>query len=120
MMGRMFREVKLIERLGTGLKRIISVYEKTQAKQPLFQELNTHFRITLYSVETLAVSLAPWEKLLMEKLVQKNQLGTTEIAKLWRVTPRTARTRLKQMIEMDLIRRFATSAKDPYAVFKLK
>ncbi len=119
-MGRLFREVKLIERLGTGLKRIISIYEKTNAKKPLFEELNTHFRVTLYNVETLAIKPESWEQLLIEKLTQQNSLSTTEIAKLWKVTTRTARTRLKKMIETGLINRVATSAKDPYAVFKLK
>lgn len=119
-MGRLFREIKLIERLGTGLKRIISIYEKTNAKRPIFEELNTHFRVTLYSINTLAIKLELWEQRLMEKLAQKDSLSTTAIAKLWKVTTRTARTRLKKMIEEGLLNRVATSAKDPYAVFKLK
>lgn len=118
--GRLFREIKLIERLGTGLKRIINVYEKAKAKQPLFQELNTHFRVTLYNIENFVINLVLWEKLLIKELEQKNQLGTMDIAKLWDVTTRTARTRLKKMVEIGLINRIATSSKDPYAVFKLK
>lgn len=119
-MGRLFREVKLIERLGTGLKRIISIYEKTNAKQPIFEELNAHFRVTLYSVETLAVELEFWEQQLMENLIQQGSQRTIEIAELWGVTTRTARTRLKKMAEAGLINRVATSIKDPYAVFKLQ
>ncbi|MBS0290267.1 MAG: putative DNA binding domain-containing protein [Proteobacteria bacterium] len=118
--GRLFREIKLIEQLGTGLKRIINVYDKTKAKEPLFQELNTHFRVTLYSTDTSAINLEQWEKILIEKLKEKHQLGTTEIAEFWEVTTRTARTRLKKMAEKDLIIRIGTSPKDPYAVFKLK
>lgn len=84
------------------------------------QELNTYFRVTLYSVDKLAVDLATWEKELLEKLILEQQLSTTEIAKIWKVTTRTARTRLKKMVEMGLINRITTLAKNPYAVFKLK
>lgn len=117
--GRLFREIKLIERLGTGLKRIISVYEKINAKSPLFEELNNHFRATLYSADTLAVNLELWEQQLIEKLTQQNHLSTTEIAKLWKVTTRTARTKLKKIVENGIINRVATSIQDPHAVFKL-
>lgn len=119
-MGRIFREIKLIERLGTGLKRILSVYENAKTKAPFFQELNTYFRVTLYSIDTPAVNLTSWEKELLEKLSLELELSTTEIAKLWKVTTRTARTRLKKMVEIGLINRIATSVKDPYAVFKIK
>ena len=118
--GRIFREIKLIERLGTGLKRIIAVYEKTKAKRPIFEELDSHFRVTLYSVDTRAMELELWEKQLVDELKKKHKVNTTEAAILWRVTTRTARTRLKKMIEDDLINRIATSSKDPFAVFKLK
>jgi predicted HTH transcriptional regulator len=120
--GRLFREVKLIEQLGTGLKRIISVYEKAKAKQPLFEELNTHFRVTLYGVgtDTSVVKFELWEQRVIDALLQQRQLSTAEIAKLWKVTTRTARTRLKKMIESGIINRIATSAQDPYALFKLK
>lgn len=120
-MGRLFREIKLIEQLGTGLQRIINVYNKTNAKQPLFDEINTHFRVTLYSVgdNAPAVKHELWEQQLIEELARQKQLSTIEIAKLWKVTPRTARTRLKIMIENGIINRIATSAKDPYSVSKL-
>jgi len=118
--GRLFREIKLIERLGTGLKRIISVYEKINVKPPLFEELNNHFRVTLYSVDTLATNLELWERQLLEKLIQQNHLSTAEIAKFWGTTSRTARSRLKKMLDSGTINRVATSMQDPYAVFEFR
>lgn len=118
--GRLFREVKLIEQLGTGIKRIINVYEKIQAKKPLFEEIDAHFRVTLYSTDTVVADLEKWEEQLIVKLQKESELSTTEIAKLWDVTTRTARTRLKKMLGMNLIDRIGTSAKDPHAFFKLR
>jgi len=117
--GRLFREVKLIERLGTGLKRMVSVYNKLNAKTPLFEELNAHFRVTLYNVDSFAVKLESWEQQLFDVLKHKDKLSTKEIAKIWNVTTRTARARLKIMAERGIINRIATSPKDPFAVFKL-
>ena len=117
--GRLFREIKLIERLGTGLQRIISIYSKTDAKSPLFEELNTHFRVTLYGIDSLAHQLEAWEQSLLNHLKKKDKLSTNEIAKFWGVSTRTARTRLKKMVERKTINRVATSPQDPYAVFKL-
>ncbi|MCS5707927.1 DeoR family transcriptional regulator [Candidatus Berkiella cookevillensis] len=71
-------------------------------------------------MDTLAINLQSWENILIKKLKEKNQLGTTDIAELWKVTTRTARTRLRKMMEKGIIIRIGTSAKDPYAVFKLK
>ena len=119
MMGRIFREIDLIERLGTGLKRIISVYERLKAKPPIFQEMNTHFRAILYSADIGEV-MEPWEQALLAKFRSTRQLTPMEIAELWGVTTRTARTRLNKMIESGRIVRVATAPKDPHAVFRLK
>lgn len=119
LIGRIFREVKLIERLGTGIKRMLSVYSKINAKQPHFEELNTHFRTILYATAIVPTILTPWEKSLLRELEMEKKLGTTAIAKLWQVSTRTARSRLAKMVDLGLIIRVATSPKDPYAVFKL-
>lgn len=119
MMGRIFREIDLIERLGTGLKRIISVYERLGAKSPIFQEMNTHFRVTLYSADISDI-LEPWEQSLLSELRITKQLAPVAIAELWGVTTRTARTRLNKMVESGKIVRVATAPKDPHSVFRLK
>lgn len=116
--GRLFRELKLIERLGTGIRRIIGCYH-VENKQPVFEELDTHFRVTLYSDLLLGPIYAEHEMLIINELRKTDKLSVPEIAKLWNVTPRTARSRLKKMLENQLVQRIASSAKDPYAVYKL-
>jgi predicted HTH transcriptional regulator len=116
--GRLFRELKLIERLGTGIKRIIGCYH-AENMQPVFEEFDTHFRVTLYSDLLLGPIYSDHEILLIDELQEAGKLSVSEIAKLWNVTTRTARSRLKQMLENQLVQRIASSAKDPYAVYKL-
>lgn len=45
---------------------------------------------------------------------------TKEAAKIWKVSDRTARTRLKRMIESGRLQRVATSEKDPLATFIIR
>ncbi len=119
MMGRIFREVKLIEKLGTGLKRIISVYDRIEAKPPVFQELNNHFRVTLFTSDVISTKIEEWEQILLDELLTKNSMTPTEISKLWGVSTRAARTRLNKMADYGKIVRVATAPKDPYASYKL-
>lgn len=119
MMGRIFRELKLIERLGTGLQRILDAYQPLVAKQPEFIDFDTHFRVTLYSANTQTAAFLPWQEELLKVLATQKALGTADIAKIWKVTTRTARNRLVKMLELGLIDRVRTSAKDPYGVYRL-
>jgi ATP-dependent DNA helicase RecG len=120
MMGRIFREVKLIEKLGTGLKRIINIYDRIKATSPVFQELNTHFRATLFTADPTNTIVEEWEQVLIDNLAIKNEMTPTEISELWGISTRATRTRLNKLVATGKIVRIATAPKDPYAVFKLK
>jgi len=119
MMGRIFREIELIEQLGTGIQRVINIYQQLGGKPPQFEDLGTHFRVTLYSADLKQQPLLVWQKDLLALLTMGQRLGTAEIAKIWKVTTRTARSRLSEMIVLGLIERVGTSAKDPHAQFKV-
>jgi len=49
--GRVFRELKLIEQWGSGLQRIIETCKKMGLQDPLFEEEHNQFRITLFSLK---------------------------------------------------------------------
>lgn len=117
--GRIFREIELIERLGTGLKRIIEVYQQSSVQQPAFQDFDTHFRVTLYSMDKKIEPILLWQKELLEILSKEKSLSTSEIAKVWEVTTRTARNRLAIMLKLGLIEHVRTAIKDPYGVYQL-
>lgn len=120
MIGRIFRETKLIERLGTGLGRILAIYGRTNVTQPIIEELNSNFRVTLFSTDIPVHSDEKWQDTLISALNSKKELGTQEIAKLWKVTTRTARNRLNKLVDLSIIYRFGTSHKDPRAVYRLR
>jgi len=66
------------------------------------------------------MNLKRWNSRRMQKikhLANYPSITTKEVAKIWRVSDRTARTRLKAMVELGRLQRIATSEKDPFATF---
>jgi ATP-dependent DNA helicase RecG len=117
--GRVFRGLKLIEQWGSGLQRIVEICKKMGLQNPLFEEENNQFRITLFSLKKTKISMNTWERKLINYLQVNESIKTQEAAKLWKISDRATRTRLKKMIENGVIMRISTSEKDPHAVFVL-
>lgn len=115
--GRIFRELKLIERLGSGLPRILEIYKNKSGKMPILEEINNHFRATLFEITVQAKPSQDWELQLLKVLSKGKSLNTKQIAILWQVTDRAARLRLKTMLERNLIKREAQSKNDPKATY---
>jgi predicted HTH transcriptional regulator len=60
--GRVFRELELIEQWGSGLKRMISTCDKEKIQIPLFEEVGLFFRVTLYPRKMARHSTKPMTK----------------------------------------------------------
>lgn len=117
--GRVFKELNLIEQWGSGLQRILAVCERQGLQKPLIEEMNNQFKLTLYSTRVGVAKKHSWESLLIEQLKNKGSITPKEAADLWNITPRAARSRLKKMVEEGIIHRIASSEKDPKATFIL-
>lgn len=116
---KIFRELRLVERLGSGIPRIFESYKNNAIQAPEFAELGNHFRVTLYEASGIKTQQA-WQLELMSHLADEQTLGTKDIAALWGVTARTTRERLKEMTQKGLLERMATSKTDPTASYRLK
>jgi Fic family protein len=79
--------------------------------------MNNQFKLTLYSTRIAVAKKHPWESLLTEQLKNTGSITPKEAARLWNVTTRAARGRLKKMVEEGIIHRIASSDKDPKAIF---
>jgi len=86
---------------------------------PLFEEEHNQFRITLFSLKKRKILMNAWEKKLINYLQVNESIKSHEVAKLWKISDRATRTRLKKMIENGVIMRISTSEKDPHSVFVL-
>lgn len=117
--GRVFKELNLIEQWGSGLQRILAVCERQGLQKPLIEEMNNQFKLTLYSTRIGVAKKHSWESLLIEQLKNKGSITPKEAADLWNITTRAARSRLKKMVEEGVIHRIASCEKDPKATFIL-
>ncbi|MCE5293503.1 MAG: putative DNA binding domain-containing protein [Chlamydiales bacterium] len=119
-LGRVFREVKLIEQWGSGLQRIFALCNRQGLKTPLVEDLDNQFRLVLFSTVIKKPLLRAWEEDIIKYLQEQKVISPKAAAKLWKISDRAARDRLKTMLEEGVIYRIATSEKDPKTVYVLK
>lgn len=120
--GRVFRELDLIEQWGSGLKRMIKICEKEKIKEPKFEERGAFFRVTLYHHATRKSSMLTdkkWHNIMVQYLDEHQKVSAKQAQKIWEVTARTATTRLKQMCAAGILVDLSTSAYDPRKAFVL-
>lgn len=115
--ARVFRELHLTEQWGSGLRRIVEACKAQGLKPPLIEELNNQFRLTLYSEKIEETTLPPWGEKFLEYLKKEGTISAKSAMKLWKVSARTTRVRLKQLQEEGNIVRIGTSESDPSASY---
>lgn len=118
--GRVFRDLKLIEQWGTGLNRMISACKDQGLQPPLFEEIGATFRVTLFSQPASIRKIPDWHAFLMAHLSANKQITTKEAARIWKTSDRTARTRLRNLVEQGHLAEVGTGPKDPKKVYVLK
>ncbi len=117
--GHVFRELGLIERWGSGLGRMIDVCRIHGMQEPKFEELDHHFRVTLYHDAHQNLIDVPWQQDIVDYLRQHEDVTTKDASIFWKVTERTASTRLKKMRDYGLIFEIGISPYDPKKKFVL-
>lgn len=115
--GRIFRELNLIEQWGSGLKRMIDTCKNQGLTPPKFEEMDNFFRVTIYNSITQTSTLIQWEKVVIEYIEQHGEISAKQTQKLWDVTPRTTSTRLKKMCDRGLLSEISTGPYDPHKSF---
>jgi predicted HTH transcriptional regulator len=118
-LGRVFRELQLIEQWGSGLNRISSVCQQQNIAAPKFEELDHFFRVTLYPRTTKVIPSESWHIPIIEHIKQHGKISAMEAEKIWKLTRRTATNRLKKMCEEGLLVELSTGPFDPYKTFIL-
>ncbi|MBA2654426.1 MAG: putative DNA binding domain-containing protein [Gammaproteobacteria bacterium] len=117
--GHIFRELSLIERWGSGLGRMIEVCQQQGITEPKFEELDNYFRVTLYHDAHLVPTKVIWQKVIINYLKQHQIVTTKDASRVWKVTERTASSRLKKMLDEGLIIEVGTGPFDPKKKFVL-
>lgn len=118
--GRVFKELSLIEQWGSGLGRMINMCEQQGIRSPKFEELGNFFRTTIYHGANTFIGVEVWEKQIIAYLKAHKEILPKKAQKLWNVTSRTTSSRLKKMCEQGILVEIATGPFDPQKKFALR
>ncbi len=117
--GRVFHELGLIEQWGSGIQRMIGACEQAGLREPVFEEIGSGFRVTIYSQERVQPQLEELDKAILEYVRSVKEASSSQIAVHIKRTPRTARTRLNHLVDLGLIVPISSSPRDPRRVYRL-
>jgi len=115
--GRVFRELNLIEQWGSGFKRMVDICKDQGLAPPKFEEADNFFRVTIYNSTVQAPTLIDREKNVIDFVKQNREISTKQAKKVWGVTPKTVGSRLQKMCNKGLLVEISTGPYDPYKTF---
>jgi ATP-dependent DNA helicase RecG len=111
--GRVFHELRLIEQWGSGIQRMIAACAEAGIAKPVFAEVGTHFRVIISTVRIQKPNADDKVQLIMQALDAAEALSTADVARIIRLSPRAARTRLKRLVERGTLVEIGSGPHDP-------
>jgi ATP-dependent DNA helicase RecG len=119
--GRVFQELGLIEHWGSGIQRMTAACREHGLDAPRFEEIGTHFRVTLSVVRRRLPAIDDRDRSILDALAANPEQGlaTSQVAKQTGVSARTARTRLASLIERGLVTEIGSGPQDPQRRYHL-
>jgi len=115
--GRVFRELNLIEQWGSGFQRMADSCREMSLPEPTFEEISMRFRVSInlkrIKIDTL---LDEKEEMIMQIIFEneaKGGVSTKEISNKVGISDRAVRTRLSGMLKSGRIVTISKSAYDP-------
>lgn len=117
--GRVFRELGLIEQWGSGIQRMTQACRDAGLPAPLFEELGNRFRVTLRTERIAEAVTDSRDQAILDALGRSGGLSTRHISGAISLTPRATRTRLAGLVDRGFVREVGTSPRDPKRLYVL-
>ena len=111
--GRIFHALGLIEQWGSGVQRMTTACREAGLQPPVFEEIATRFRVTIYTERIGRPVLDATDQAILEALASSDGLLTSQLAKAIDLTSRATRTRLARLVARGLVRELGTGPQDP-------
>ena len=120
MISRVFHELKLIERWGSGVHRIIDACESAGLQKPTFEEIGTSFRVTLFKKKIHEEKLSSTEQKIRDLLADSSGLSTKKIADSIGMSSRQVREFLIGLLNKGVILEIKRNDNDPEKKYFLR
>lgn len=111
--GRVFRELRLIEQWGSGIPRMTEACRAAGLPPPALEEVGTHFRVTLFGGSREAPALDPLDARILDLLRHGSGLTTAEVAAAIGRSVRATRERLNALLRRGQIVVLGSGPNDP-------
>jgi ATP-dependent DNA helicase RecG len=118
--GQIFYRLGLIERWGSGIRRIIDSCKEAGFSEPIFEEIGTHFRVTIFTEVVEEPHFNETDRSIIVVLKKNDGLSTKEISELISKSQRATRLRLINLIEKGLVVEVGTGPNDPKRKYFIK
>ena len=118
--GRVFRELGLIEQWGTGIGKVLRLCNEYALQPPWFQEIGDSFRVTLFNSGPRIQALGATETAILQILQTEDaSLGIPRLAKEVGKTAATTRRSMRRLIDSGYVIEIKTSPRDRRSTFLL-
>ncbi len=115
--GRVFHELKLIERWGSGIRRMIEACLNAGLEKPVLEEIGTHFRVIIFTEQKHAriSGLDEIDQSILGLLKKDKEQGlsTKQIADKISLSARATRSRLIELVKHGLVVEVGSGPRDP-------
>jgi predicted HTH transcriptional regulator len=111
--GRVFRELGLIEQWGSGIGRIREACRAAGLAEPVLEEVGMRFRVTLCADRCSVPAIDDIDGVALSALRESGGLTTSEVAAAIGRTPRATRTRLARLVDLGLVVEIGSGPNDP-------
>jgi hypothetical protein len=87
--------------------------------EPLFEEIGSGFRVTLFSKSQEQPQLDMIDRAIVDFIRREKESSTSRVALHISRTSRSARTRLNHLVDIGLLVPISSSSRDPRKVYRL-
>jgi ATP-dependent DNA helicase RecG len=117
--GRVFRELGLIEQWGSGVQRMTEGCVQAGLAPPLLEEIGPHFRVTMFAERGAEPVVDEGDERILRALRGGTSLGTKEIAKGIQRSERATRARLASLVGRGVVVEIGSGPFDPRRRYSL-
>lgn len=111
--ARVFHELKLIERWGSGIRRMIEECLSAGLPEPIFEEVGLHFRVTIFTQRLTTSEIDDRDRIILALFEEEEGLSTREIAEKIALSPRATRSRLIELVKKGMLVEVGSNPNDP-------
>ena len=123
----MFKQLKMIEKYGSGFSRIIKAFKAYNLRTPKFENFQSGFRTTVFAEKTVVKSndtdvaenvVENRLDKILDLIKTNNKISASQISKLLNITARTAQRDLVKLKSINKIKRIGSDKGGHWQIIK--